>query len=74
MSEQETLEPTDKRTNGTVTLKIEVSDPVMERGIETRLIGFDMKGSIVTERLADHIWDEYYIDVEEYGAEVVSDA
>jgi len=64
------LEPTEKSTNGTVTLEIEVSDPVMERGIETRIVGADVAGLLVTEQLAEHIQDEYYIDVEEHGVEV----
>lgn len=65
-----TAEPTEKSTNGTVTLEIEVSDPVMERGIEARTLDVDIEGSLVTEQLAEHIWDEYHIDVEEHGAEI----
>jgi hypothetical protein len=65
------LESTDKSTNGTVTLTLEVSDPVVDLGIETRLLDFDMEGSLVTEELAEHIWSEYNIDVEEHGAEIV---
>jgi len=66
---QET-EPIDKMTNGTVTLTLEISDPVTELGIETRLLDYDMEGSLVTEELAEHIWNEYGIDVEEHGAEI----
>ena len=63
-------EPTEKMTNGTVTLTLEVSGPVTDLGIETRLLDFDMEGSLVTEELAEHIWSEFGLDVEEHGAEI----
>jgi hypothetical protein len=69
--ESNTLEPSDKQTNGKVTLEIEVSDPCLDLGIETRLVGFVSEKSFVTEELAEHLEWEYDIDVEEHGVEIV---
>lgn len=67
---KETTEPTDKMTNGTVTVELEISDPVTELGIETRLLKCEVDGSLVTDDLAQHIWDEHGIDVTDFGAEI----
>lgn len=63
---------TDKTTNGTVTLELEISDPVMEAGIETRLTGIESEKEFVTQRLADHVRLQHDIDLEEFGIDVRS--
>jgi hypothetical protein len=69
--ESNTSEPTDKSTNGKVTLELEISDPCLDLGIETRLVGFESEKSFVTEELAEHLEWEHNIDVEEHGVEIV---
>lgn len=69
--ESNTSEPTDKSTNGKVTLEFEISDPVLDLGIETRLVGFESEKSFVTEELAEHLGREHGIDVEDHGVEIV---
>lgn len=69
--ESNTSEPTDKSTNGKVTLEFEISDPVMDPCIETRLVGFESEKSFVTEELAEHLEWEHNIDVEKHGVEIV---
>lgn len=68
----ETIEPIDKPTNGKVTVTLEISDPVSQLGVETRLLEFESEKSFVSKRLADHIWNELLIDVEDHGVEVKS--
>lgn len=62
-------EPTDNLNNGQVTLELTITDEVSGLGILTELTGFEATNG-VTEELAEHIWDEYRIDVEEHGVEI----
>lgn len=67
----EVTEPTDEMTNGTVTLELELSDPVGKAGIETRLLELESEKSFVTGQLAEHLWCELGIDVEQHDIDVV---
>lgn len=61
----------EQRHNGAVRIVLDISDPVMDMGIRTDTVSVECSGSLVTESLADHIWDELLVNIEEYGIQVV---
>lgn len=60
----------DYLNNGMVTLKLAVGDPVTDLGIRTDRVEVEFEKSFVTSELADHLWYEYNIDVDDYDVEV----
>jgi len=55
--------------NGAVRVVLDISDPVMDLGIKTETVSVESEGGI-TEELAEHIWDELLIDVDDHDIKV----
>jgi len=55
--------------NGAVRVVLDISDPVMDLGIKTETVSVESEGGI-TEELAEHIWDELLIDVDNHDIKV----
>lgn len=53
--------------NGAVRVVLDISDPVTDLGIKTEKVSVEAEGSKVTDELAEHIWNELLIDVEDHG-------
>ncbi len=52
--------------NGSVRVVMDISDPVTDLGIKTDKVSVEASGSKVSEDLAQHLWDELFIDVDDY--------
>jgi hypothetical protein len=61
----------DELDNGAVRLVLDVYDPVTSLGIVTERESVEVAGSQVSADLADHLWAEHGIDVEEHDIKVV---
>lgn len=69
-----TREPeTEDLNNGAVRVVLDIADPVASLGIVTETVSVEADGSPVTDALAEHIWDELLLDVEEHDIEVWDD-
>ncbi|WP_373189955.1 hypothetical protein [Halolamina sp.] len=56
----------DDLNNGAVRIVIDVSDPVTDLGIRTDNVSVEADGK-VSEELAEHLWDELFLDVDDFG-------
>jgi len=73
MSESETPADTvlrepqnEELDNGAVRVVMDISDPVTDLGIKTDRVSVEASGSKVSEELAQHLWDELLIDVDDH--------
>ncbi len=67
--ELQTGPQTDDLDNGSVRVVLDVSDPVASLGVKTNKVSVEADGK-VSEELADHLWHELHIDIDDYDIEV----